>query len=636
MISSFDIFDTCLTRRVAIPSEVFDRIAVQHHLGRAFKFSRQEAEREACRRHGEATLDEIYEILATWLGWNEAEKDCIKNAEMVEETIHLTAVPDTLEKVRKSRMKGNKVVFITDMYLPSSFLVERLREHGFYEDGDAIMVSCEYRKSKMGGQLFAEAIKIYGEEAWQHTGNCITADVIWAKKAGIATNHHSVANLTKYEDQILDWSKHGNHIGSSWAGASRQARISLGPLTDSERGIVTISTGVAAPLLLAYVTWIYHRVTSLGLKKVYFLARDGQILRDIFIQIAKAKGSEIEARYLYASRISLRFPRHFPMTNAEADGVFQANTTLPISILALRLGITEAELSPFLPSDCVSRGTVLKSRVAACRKALDSSEACLLLNKIAHKREKLLEEYLQQQGLMDGESFGLVDLGWACSLQEGIINSITNAKHNSTIHGLYLGLHSFSNKLINAEAFCFDSRWSPAFDVAWFKAIAELFCQADHGSTLGFYSTPSGIISPLLDEIDNDNPKAPNWLALHQEAIRRFTKFVIDADTIPDSPSSYNRLLRNQLRSFYFSPSRSEAEVWGQCRFSSHGSALIKAPLAPLPSTLKDFIWTLGIKRFGEGKAIWPYGAAARCPAPIAFFARILYKIINHIRPIKF
>jgi hypothetical protein len=78
MISSFDVFDTCLTRRVAIPSEVFDRIAVQHHLGRAFRFSRQEAEREACSRHGEATLDEIYEILATWLGWNEAEKDCIK------------------------------------------------------------------------------------------------------------------------------------------------------------------------------------------------------------------------------------------------------------------------------------------------------------------------------------------------------------------------------------------------------------------------------------------------------------------------------------------------------------------------------------------------------------------------------
>jgi predicted HAD superfamily hydrolase len=635
MISSFDVFDTCLTRRVAIPSAVFDRIAVQHHLGRAFRFSRQEAEREACSRHGEATLDEIYEILATWLGWNEAEKDCIKKSEMFEEKKHLTAVPDTLKKVRNSRMKGNKIVFITDMYLPSSFLVERLREHGFYEDGDAIMVSCEHRKSKIGGQLFAEAIKRYGKEAWQHTGNCINADVIWARKAGISANHFSHANLTKYECQMLAWSKDGNHIGSSWAGASRQARISLGPLTDSEWGIVTISTGVAAPLLLAYVTWIYHRVTYLGLKKVYFLARDGQILRDIFIQIAKAKGSEIEARYLYASRISLRFPRRFPMTNAEADGVFQANSTLPISIIALRLGITEAELSAFLPSDCVSRGAVLKSRVAACRKALDSSEACLVLNKTAHKRAKLLEDYLQQQGLMDGGSYGLVDLGWACSLQEGIINSINNTKKKSTIHGFYLGLHSFSNKLIKAEAFSFDSRWSPA-DVAWFKAIAELFCQADHGSTLGFYSTPSGIISPILDEYDNDNPIAPNWLALHQEAIRRFTKFVIDADAIPESPSSYNRLLRDQLRGFYFTPSRAEAEVWGECRFSSHGSALIKAPLAPLPSNLKDFIWTLGIKRIGVGKAIWPYGAAARCSAQLAFFARILYKIISRIRPIKF
>ena len=152
-------------------------------------------------------------------------------------------------------------------------------------------------------------------------------------------------------------------------------------------------------------------------------------------------------------------------------------------------------------------------------------------------------------------------------------------------------------------------------------------------STLDFQSSPQGRIPPLLDEQDSDHPDVPNWLDLHRGAVHGFADAVIAAGAIPESPDTLIRLLRDHLRWFYFFPSKVEAGVWGSCRFSSHGDASIREPLAPLPRSLKDLLWTLGIRRFGVGRAIWPHGAAARWPAPIARLARLVHRLVIRIRP---
>lgn len=633
MIRSFDIFDTCLTRRVAEPAGVFDCMAERLGLGRHFRFIRQEAEREAMRRHGDATLDEIYGILADWSEWSDTRRNEVMAAELDEESRQLIPVPEILEEVRECRRKGDTVVFLSDMYLPSAFLVERLREHGFHEEGDVLMVSCEHRKSKASGQLFKEAGRLLGTAQWEHRGNHIHADVRGAERAGLQGTYFPNANLSPHESQLLGWKKEGVHIGAAWAGAARQARIALGRLNNYEHEIAAVSAGVAAPLLLTYVTWLARRAAFHGIERLYFLARDGQILRNLFIRIAKAEGLAIEARYLHASRIALRFPRRFPMNDEDTAGVFQANDSAPISVVALRLGIPEQDLMKLLPANCRPGGGIPKHMVASCRKMLASVEACEILNPVAEERSRLLEAYLRQEGLMDGCKCGLVDLGWGGSLQAGIQKALDGAACPAKPLGFYLGLGRLSSNDLSAEAFAFDYRRGDTPDVAWFSTLAELFSQADHGSTIGFQSTVQGNIAPLLDERDSDNPRVPNWLELHQSAVHGFADAVIAADALTDSPNSLVRLLRGHLRRFYFFPSKAEAATWGACRFSSHGAASIREPLAPLPRSITDLLWTMGIRRFGVGKAIWPHGAAARCPAPLNHLARLFHRLLNRIRP---
>jgi FMN phosphatase YigB (HAD superfamily) len=596
---------------------VFDIMAARLGLGKQFRFNRQESEREATRRFGEATLAEIYDILAAWLGWDAVMRDEIMAAELAEETAQLMPVPQMLKYLEECRVAGARVVFLSDMYLPSWFLIERLREHGFYQEGDVLMVSCEVRKSKSNGSLFKEAAKILGVAHWEHIGNHVNADVKGAKRAGLKGVFFPEGNLTQHETRLLAWTKEGEPLGAAWAAAARQARIKHGGMNEHASQFVSVAAGVAAPLLVAYVTWLTKRAAHHNLKRLYFLARDGQILRDLFIQIAAAKGLLIEARYLHASRIALRFPRQFPMSEEDAAGVFQANGSVPICVVALRLGIPEHDLRSLLPASCCIDG-------------------CIPKNKVAAERSRLLREYLQQEGLMDGSIFGIVDLGWGGSLQAGIQRALTDAENKTEIRGFYLGLRAQASEKLCAEAFAFDYRQIIRPRLAWFSTLAELFCQADHGSTLGFIATEQGYITALLDEPDGENPITPNWLKLHQSTIHSFTETLLEVDALPDSPNSLIRLLLHQLWSFYFNPSKEEAEAWGSCRFSSHGKATVSNSISPPFRSITDILSAIGIYRWGTAQVIWPNGSAARYPRPISsmfHFAQRLVKVVKLSNP---
>jgi hypothetical protein len=323
------------------------------------------------------------------------------------------------------------------------------------------------------------------------------------------------------------------------------------------------------------------------------------------------------------------------MSDEDAAGVFQADSAIPMSVIASRLGISEPELRLLLPAAFRHNDNIPKGKVPACLRELASPNACTMLNEVAAQRARLLEDYLRQEGLMDGGNYGIVDLGWGGSLQAGVQKALEEARSTSTIRGFYIGLRGLPSAGLRAEAFAFDYRQHAIMGGSWFSTLAELFSQADHGSTLGFHCTTEGRIAPLLDELDSDHPSIPNWLKLHRMAILGFADAVIAEKALPNTPNSIIRHLRTHLRWFYFFPTKAEANVWGALRFSTHGLAAIRQPIAPFPRTFKDLLCCMGFRNFGTGKAIWPHGAAARMPFLLASFSRLCLKIILRVRPLK-
>lgn len=198
---SFDIFDTLLTRPVITdPREIFHLVAARadSRFGVDFVKLRWGAEEELGDRY--ATLDAIYAHMRRRHGLDAAVADALKEEELRCERTLLRPRPDMLAVCRAAARAGKRVVAVSDMYLPSAFLLETLREKGF--DGvAAVYVSAEHgaRKSDAGA-LFAVMLRAEGLDPARviHLGDDTRGDVEAPLRLGMAAVHvPSVRQMTQ-------------------------------------------------------------------------------------------------------------------------------------------------------------------------------------------------------------------------------------------------------------------------------------------------------------------------------------------------------------------------------------------------------------------------------------------------------
>lgn len=619
MIESFDIFDTCLMRDVAEPECIFDILAAELGLAPGYKAVRMQAEREAVRRYGEPTLPQIYGITGEWCLWSAAVTGKYCEAELRIESEHLFGVPEMRVAVDEVRTAGKRIVFLSDTYFSSDFLKRMLEREGFYREGDLLLASCEQGTSKRGGGLYGVAADQLGSAAWRHTGNCRTADVDSAKKHGLNADHFHWGNLTRYE-RILCERTDAIPESAAWASAAREARISMGALGGDERVIARVSSAVAGPFALLFTDWIASKAARLGIGNLFFLARDGQALVEPFTRIAGARGLPLSAGYLYASRISWRFPKEFPISERDARWLFQCGRDwIQSSVVAARLGVSERELISWLPSSVIKDGTLLLTKTDEILASLATEAVMKVLRESADKRESLWLEYLVQQGVTRHNHIGIVDLGWNGSLQIALEELFKKHGIATRVTGFYFGLQNAPEAAcMDAHAYAFDHRLPAAKESAMVDTtLAELFMHADHGSTLGYQRTEQGELIPILDGKDGTSTVVPNWLDLHREAINIFVDRVIIKDALPAAAPACLPLLYRLIEEFWRFPGAEEARVWGSLAFSSDGLQATQILIVSQVSSPRDLIWVLGSGMLGRGRTQWREGGGALLPAKL-------------------
>ena len=131
-VLSLDIFDTLLTRPVVDdPRDIFHLVAarVDDAFDLDFVALRWHAEKELGDPY--ATLDDIYAHIQRRHGLSPELAARLKKEEMLCERTLLQPRPDMLELCRAAQAAGKRIVAVSDMYLPSSFLLEVLHEKGF-------------------------------------------------------------------------------------------------------------------------------------------------------------------------------------------------------------------------------------------------------------------------------------------------------------------------------------------------------------------------------------------------------------------------------------------------------------------------------------------------------------------------
>ena len=486
-IVSFDIFDTALLRTVAHPTSVFDiigAISAIHSRARSHNFAelRVWAERIARNRavdrgaSVEIGLDDIYNVIAEALQLNEVEKNELRNAELDEERKVLKANPAVLNWARRAAELGKRVIFVSDMYLPSSFLVETLSAAGY--TSPEVYVSCEHSMGKSDGKLFHLVARKCGVEGAKifHVGDNLQADKVCADAAGWRAAHYAEEpNRQPYALQLPDTSRLcvENIATSAGIGLSRLHRLNVvaSELSFEERLARHIGYEILGPTVLGFAGWIAACAKRDKLERVLFLSRDGWLPSKVYDLLRNNGHAICDARYIAASRRLL----YCTMLRSEADidAVlpkihFSQTTTLEeyLDIFHLvkadilphseQLGFGDLDEAILPAHEFHARYSEAQTRLTKLLKLL----APKVLQRAAEQQVLLRDYYMSAANIRAQRRFAIVDLGWAGSLIRPLETIFAQISDKVRPCAYFFGLNTYSQVVIPtsvpASAYFFD------------------------------------------------------------------------------------------------------------------------------------------------------------------------------------
>lgn len=182
--------------------------------------------------------------------------------------------------------------------------------------------------------------------------------------------------------------------------------------------------GIVVPLLLAYVSWVLEHAKQHGVRRLYFVARDAEVMLRI-AQLLQGESDAIELRYLYGSRRAWLGPsisRHD--TDWQRLLIIPGQTSSRHDITA-RMGLNEAARETLREMLSCSRAAWVanlpydQARGFLSEIADSVSAMELILSSIEREREAALA-YFRQEGLFDATPWALVDAGWSLNAQAAL------------------------------------------------------------------------------------------------------------------------------------------------------------------------------------------------------------------------
>ncbi len=598
-MASFDVFDTVLTRSVASPHAVFlllGRWLQVRGLGRstpeAFARHRLAADRRAFRNAGgrdsHITLKEIYDEFGSAFGLTSAVRDQMIESELRLEAELFRCLPSGRAAVESARAAGHRIIFVSDTYLPSTFLEEQLRRHGVLGPGDHVYVSNHHGAAKSTGRLFAEVLRLEHVRAAEvvHHGNDLSVDIIPAKRLGITTRHLPGGNPNRFEEYLeaRRWETEG--LSSLLAGASRLARCTVSAPDPLSRAVRDTTAGVAGPLLVAYVLWVLQQASRHGVDRLYFLARDGQQLLRIATVLAERIGVGCDLRYLCGSRQVLNLAAAGELSEQTAPWLLSHGAQGSIRSILARLNLdaeavaTELESAGFFPERWSEQLTT--SGLTRLMELLTRDDLATIIRGRARIARREVQAYLAQEGFLASGRVGIVDLGGVASQFVALSEFRAQVEESAPIGFLAYRERAepWPASATDAgcaalEVFLFDAVHGRGIErFAGLVPFLEVFCTADHGTTIG-YRCEGDRVEPTL-ATQPSGLVGTRGFRLMRETIDCFTDDLVIDREIVALHAGLRATVTENLRQFVLTPTIDEARAWGSFPFEALGTGAVR------------------------------------------------------------
>jgi hypothetical protein len=470
-----------------------------------------------------------------------------------------------------------------------------------------------------------------------HTGDNYKSDVKIPKSMGIKTNYFKDCQLNRYEKIILSNSSIPLNIRSKVAGLCRYTRLKCFEGDEQKKTVWDTAANVSSIVLFGYVYWCILEAQKNNIKRLYFIARDGQILSKIGIIICKNWNFDIECKYIYGSRHAWHFPAITKVDEDTLNWIFDPTEFLSVNSVFERINLDPNDFyetlvkNNFLKSEW-DENLKLEKRDSLREIFKNQNLIDAILKKASEYREITLQ-YLKQEGLTDSIKYAIVDIGWRGRLQYSLSTILSNVGiyPEEGLYGFYFGLES-KDTIANFDklfSYYYHPNSHNENNSLLHKAIIEIFVSATHGGTVGYEKKGESIIPLLRSE---NNPIADEWgIELHQQAISDVTNMLttyFEKDT-PDLSNYLMQVSQDILKEFISNPSLKEAMAFGKIRISEDQCDNVYYELSPI-FKFKDLLFFFKKREFFHHN-VWLQGSKCRS----GFLKKMVIEIFEFLVRLK-
>ena len=510
---SFDIFDTLITRKVATPKGIF--VLMKDIINQSPQFAdlpndvktnffnyRTNSEfylRQINNQWNDGkdiSLDMIYNhIQHTYFLTNE-QTQAIKELEIQLELDNIIPIKENIEKLKVLLEKGKRVVLISDMYLPEYIIKEMLLKC------DPVLCQVKlYLSSTLGFMKTKQALFHYVKEQenvefreWTHMGDNKFADFFCARKLGIKAVLYPYVKFKEYEKSLLVANSQNSFVQIS-LGCAKNIRLNKFPNDEKAQ----LGASLAGPILFPYIYWLLDQAQKRGIERLYFIARDGYILKLIADLIIKENNLPIKTKYIYGSRKAWRISA-LKVEDDELYRQFVQFTMYEPKKVNQAFGLTKEEFLSILPKKLRNYSTSKPDKRLA--EYLYNNKDVL---KFAIEKNKAQKEcvinYLKNTIDCTDDKFAFVDLDGS-GLTQNCLARLMNNFYDKKIKSFYYAVTPACCRSLNLEKYYYYT-----LKRGNMGNMLELLTRAPHGQTLK-YADKNEDYKPILEQIDVENFKA--------------------------------------------------------------------------------------------------------------------------------
>lgn len=646
---SFDVFDTCLCRKVWHPLDVFQLVEANMRRGHGaiaagFAEERRISEHTRRKRNWEAgirdvTLAEIYtELKVRNPHWQDL-ADALCQAELAMERQLLTVRPDVLELARMADAEGKDVYYISDMYLPTAFVTEVLHGAGYPRAGNTI-VSAEAGETKHEGSLYdwVAAKHALKPGHWLHLGDNAHADYRQARKRGIrAILLPTAADLLRSDPHISRIMSHGRKppetgIARSILYGSLAARKAMHSGEKHISGTTfweDFGYRYAGPLMLGFTAWVAREARRLDLQKLFFLSRDGKIVQQIYEQITSGRSEFPQAAYLLTSRRAVALPALEKIDDQALYLLTASQAPLAAADYLTRLGLDATKYQSQIaragladtPPQVPDKAT--RKKLALLFHMLEAD----ILEQARRERRAYLR-YLESSGFTAGKRSGLVDVGWHGTIQSALLDLLP--QRPELCRGFYFASHAHARPEAAFDSFLYHRGHPPERTATICHGIEliEFMFLSPEPSFLGMEERPDGSLQPILDPLPGPQESYGTTRSLHAGAMaftHDFSQLADPLEYAPDADFAYELLHRLVCK-----PTQSLIKHIGEVRFwEGFGTHTVPIPLADSLAAAEILLRPMHSARKIK-RSLWPPATLRRLTPPARLWLWPWLKLLKY------